>query len=179
MRMSLNHRVLFNQQVEQYKFRFLCSKKKHLFSCHVTNLIRPSVHAHKMCLITLILTKRKQNHRFAVLHPSSCSFSTTKLYFPFRLHPTCCNLLNMSACTKFMNGCECVCMSFLCRELALSRSLFPSLSVLLRVCVCASLEVLGSVVATSHSNLLKTQSCVSSLQLNGTETVTHNCIAQL
>lgn len=131
-----------------------------------------------MCLITLILTKRKQNHRFAVLHPSSCSFTTTKLYFPFRLHPTCCNLLNMSACTKFMNGCACL---FLCRELALSLSLFPSLSFSFSsaACVCASLEVLGSVVASSHSNLLKTQSCVNSLQFNGTETVTHNCIAQL
>lgn len=131
-----------------------------------------------MCLITLILTKRKQNHRFAVLHPSSCSFTTTKLYFPFRLHPTCCNLLNMSACTKFMNGCEWVCVSFFVsgtRTFA-----FPlSFSFSSAACVCASLEVLGSVVASSHSNLLKTQSCVSSLQFNGTETVTHNCIAQL
>lgn len=112
--------------------RFLCSKK-HLFSCHVTNLIRPSVHAHKMCLITLILTKRKQNQLFAVLHATSCSFTTTKLYFPFTLHPTCCNLLNMSVCTKFMNGRECVRVSFCVGS---SHFRFPSFLLFQFCCVC-------------------------------------------
>lgn len=88
-----------------------------------------------MCLITLILTKRKQNHRFAVLHPSSCSFTTTKLYFRFRLHPTCCNLLNMSACTKFMNGCECVCVSFFVSGTR-EHFRFPSFLLFQFCCVC-------------------------------------------